>query len=209
MPTFAIDKKQEIMIDYISGKVEELNPTQVVIDNNGIGHRLEISLQTYALLEGKSQAKVFVQTQINSRDGSEVSYGFANKDERSLFQLITSVSGMGAASARMVLSSLSADEFRQAVLSENVNLIKSIKGIGLKTAQRLVLELKDKIVEGAGSDSSTLFTVASSEVVDEATSALVMLGFNKANIQKAIQQILKQQPTAKVEDIIKAALKML
>ena len=209
MPTFAIDKKQEIMIDYISGKVEELNPTQVVIDNNGIGHRLEISLQTYALLEGKSQAKVFVQTQINSRDGSEVSYGFANKDERSLFQLITSVSGMGAASARMVLSSLSADEFRQAVLSENVNLIKSIKGIGLKTAQRLVLELKDKIVEGAGSDSSALFTVASSEVVDEATSALVMLGFNKANIQKAIQQILKQQPTAKVEDIIKAALKML
>ena len=209
MPTFAIDKKQEIMIDYISGKVEELNPTQVVIDNNGIGHRLEVSLQTYALLEGKSQAKVFVQTQINSRDGSEVSYGFANKDERSLFQLITSVSGMGAASARMVLSSLSADEFRQAVLSENVNLIKSIKGIGLKTAQRLVLELKDKIVEGAGSDSSTLFTVASSEVVDEATSALVMLGFNKANIQKAIQQILKQQPTAKVEDIIKAALKML
>ncbi len=197
------------MIDYISGKVEELNPTQVVIDNNGIGHRLEISLQTYALLEGKSQAKVFVQTQINSRDGSEVSYGFANKDERSLFQLITSVSGMGAASARMVLSSLSADEFRQAVLSENVNLIKSIKGIGLKTAQRLVLELKDKIVEGAGSDSSALFTVASSEVVDEAASALVMLGFNKANIQKAIQQILKQQPTAKVEDIIKAALKML
>lgn len=197
------------MIDYISGKVEELNPTQVVIDNNGIGHRLEISLQTYALLECKSQAKVFVQTQINSRDGSEVSYGFANKDERSLFQLITSVSGMGAASARMVLSSLSADEFRQAVLSENVNLIKSIKGIGLKTAQRLVLELKDKIVEGAGSDSSALFTVASSEVVDEATSALVMLGFNKANIQKAIQQILKQQPTAKVEDIIKAALKML
>ena len=181
----------------------------MVIDNNGIGHRLEISLQTYALLEGKSQAKVFVQTQINSRDGSEVSYGFANKDERSLFQLITSVSGMGAASARMVLSSLSADEFRQAVLSENVNLIKSIKGIGLKTAQRLVLELKDKIVEGAGSDSSTLFTVASSEVVDEATSALVMLGFNKANIQKAIQQILKQQPTAKVEDIIKAALKIL
>ena len=197
------------MIDYISGKVEELNPTQVVIDNNGIGHRLEISLQTYALLEGKSQAKVFVQTHINSRDGSAVSYGFANKDERSLFQLITSVSGMGAASARMVLSSLSADEFRQAVLSENVNLIKSIKGIGLKTAQRLVLELKDKIVEGAGSDSSALFTVASSEVVDEATSALVMLGFNKANIQKAIQQILKQQPTAKVEDIIKAALKML
>ena len=197
------------MIDYISGKVEELNPTQIVVDNNGIGYRLEISLQTYALLEGKAQAKVFVQTQVNTRDGSEVSYGFANKDERALFQLITSVSGMGAASARMVLSSLSAEEFRQAVLAENVNLIKSIKGIGLKTAQRLVLELKDKILDGGGSDSSVLFTVASNETVEEATSALVMLGFNKANIQKAIQKILKDAPDAKVEDIIKAALKML
>lgn len=197
------------MIDYISGKIEELNPTQVVIDNNGIGYRLEISLQTYALLEGKSQAKAYVQTQVNTRDGSEVSYGFANKDERALFQLITSVSGMGAASARMVLSSLSAEEFRQAVLSENINLIKSIKGIGLKTAQRLVLELKDKIVDGGGADSIELFTAASNEIIDEASSALVMLGFNKANVQKAIQQILKQNPSAKVEDIIKSALKML
>lgn len=197
------------MIDYISGKVEELNPAQVVIDNNGIGYRLEISLQTYALIEGKTQAKIFIQTQVNTRDGSEVSYGFANKDERALFQLITSVSGMGAASARMVLSSLSAEEFRQAVLSENVTLIKSVKGIGLKTAQRLVLELKDKIVEGGGTDTTELFATASNEVVEEATSALVMLGFNKANVQKAIQQILKQKPSARVEDIIKSALKML
>lgn len=197
------------MIDYISGKVEELNPAQVVIDNNGIGYRLEISLQTYALIEGKTQAKIYIQTQVNTRDGSEVSYGFANKDERALFQLITSVSGMGAASARMVLSSLSAEEFRQAVLSENVNLIKSVKGIGLKTAQRLVLELKDKIVEGGGKDTTELFATTSNEVVEEATSALVMLGFNKANVQKAIQQILKQTPSARVEDIIKTALKML
>lgn len=209
MPIFVTDKTQYVMVDYISGKVEELNPTQVVVETGGIGYRMEISLQTYALLEGLAQAKVFVQTQINTRDGSEVSYGFANKDERALFQLITSVSGMGAASARMVLSSLSAEEFRQAVLSENINLIKSIKGIGLKTAQRLILELKDKIVEGAGSSSDVLFTVASSETVDEATSALVMLGFNKANIQKAIQKILKDNPAAKVEEIIKSALKML
>ena len=197
------------MIDYVSGKIEELNPTQVVIDNNGVGYRMEISLQSYALLEGKSQAKIYIQNQVNPRDGSEVSYGFANKDERALFQLITSVSGMGAASARMVLSSLSAEEFRQAIIAENLNLIKSIKGIGLKTAQRLILELKDKIVEGGGSDSSVLFTVSSSEVIDEASSALVMLGFSKPNVQKAIQQILKQNPSAKVEDIIKAALKML
>ena len=197
------------MIDYVSGKIEELNPTQVVIDNNGVGYRMEISLQSYALLEGKSQAKIYIQNQVNPRDGNEVSYGFANKDERALFQLITSVSGMGAASARMVLSSLSAEEFRQAIIAENLNLIKSVKGIGLKTAQRLILELKDKIVEGGGSDSSVLFTVSSSEVIDEASSALVMLGFSKPNVQKAIQQILKQNPSAKVEDIIKAALKML
>ena len=197
------------MTDYISGKVEELSPTQVVIDNNGIGYRMEISLQTYAMLEGKTQTKVFVQTVVNTRDGGSVEYGFANKDERALFQLITSVSGMGAASARMVLSSFSAEEFRQAVLAENVNLIKSVKGLGLKTAQRLILELKDKIADGGGSDSGTLFTVASNEVVDEASSALIMLGFNKANVQKAIQQILKQQPKAKVEEIIKTALKML
>ena len=161
------------------------------------------------MIEGKTQAKIYIQTQVNTRDGSEVSYGFANKDERALFQLITSVSGMGAASARMVLSSLSAEEFRQAVLSENINLIKSVKGIGLKTAQRLVLELKDKIVEGGGTDTTELFAAASNEVVEEATSALVMLGFNKANVQKAIQQILKQTPSARVEDIIKTALKML
>ena len=197
------------MTDYISGKVEELSPTQVVIDNNGIGYRMEISLQTYAMLEGKTQTKVFVQTVVNTRDGGSVEYGFANKDERALFQLITSVSGMGAASARMVLSSFSAEEFRQAVLAENVNLIKSVKGLGLKTAQRLILELKDKIADGGGSDSGTLFTVASNEVVDEASSALIMLGFNKANVQKAIQQILKQQPNAKVEEIIKTALKIL
>ena len=197
------------MTDYVSGKVEELNPTQVVIDNNGIGYRFEISLQTYALLEGKGSARIYMQNQVNQRDGSEVSYGFASKDERALFQLITSVSGMGAASARMVLSSLSADEFRQAVLSENVNLIKSVKGIGLKTAQRLVLELKDKIVGGEGSDTTVLFNTNTNETMEEASTALVLLGFNKANVQKAIQQIIKNKPDSSVEEIIKTALKML
>ena len=196
------------MIDYIFGKVEELTPTQVVIDNNGIGYRLEISLQTYAILEGRASAKIYTQSQVNTRDGSTIDYGFANKDERSLFQLITSVSGMGAASARMVLSSFTTEEFRQAVLSENINLIKAVKGIGLKTAQRLILELKDKIAESGG-DPTVLFNAATNESVEEATSALVMLGFNKANVQKAIQSILKAQPNAKVEDIIKSALKIL
>ena len=197
------------MIDYISGKIAELTPTKVTIDNQGIGYCMEISLQTYGKLDGKKEAAIYIQSQMNQRDGTQVDYGFANKDERELFRLITGVSGMGAASARMILSSLSADELREAILSENINILKSIKGIGLKTAQRMVLELKDKIVKGEGAASETLFQADSNAAVDEATSALQMLGFNKPNIQKAIQNILKANPKASVEQIIKSALQML
>ena len=197
------------MIDYISGKIAELSPTKVVIDNAGIGYCMEISLQTYAALDGKNEAVIFIQSQINQRDGIQVDYGFAGKEERNLFQLITSVSGMGAASARMILSSLSADELRDAILSENINTLKSIKGIGLKSAQRMILELKDKIVKGEGSSEEALFTSPNSAVVEEAASALQMLGFSKPNINKAIQAILKANPNASVEQIIKSALQML
>ena len=197
------------MIEYISGKIAELTPTTVTIDNNGIGNIMEISLQTYSKLDGKTEAKVYVQTQLNQRDGIQVDYGFADKAERELFRMITSVSGMGAASARMILSSMSADEFREVVLSENVNALKSVKGIGLKSAQRLVLELKDKLIKGEGASSEVLFQTASSEAVEEASSALQMLGFTKPNIQKAIQNILKANPNASVEQIIKSALHML
>ena len=197
------------MIDYISGKITELTPTKVVIDNNGIGYVAEISLQTYQLLDGKSEAAVYIQTQVNQRDGIELDYGFATKDERETFRLITGVSGVGASSARMILSSLSADELKNAILSEDINLIKSVKGIGLKTAQRMVLELKDKIIKGEGSTSESLFGSERNEIIEEATSALQMLGFAKPNISKAIQNILKKNPGAKVEEIIKLALKML
>lgn len=197
------------MTDYISGKIAELTPTRVVVDNAGIGYAMEISLQTYSALENKKEATVYVETQVNTRDGSSVDYGFASKDERALFQLITSVSGMGAASARMVLSSMNSEEFRTAVLAEDINRIKSVKGIGLKTAQRLILELKDKVADGKGAAATELFQNAGNESVEEATSALQMLGFNKANIGKAIQAILKKKPTASVEEIIKEALRML
>lgn len=197
------------MIEYISGKIAELTPTTVTIDNNGTGNIMEISLQTYSKLDGKTEAKIYVQTQLNQRDGIQVDYGFADKAERELFRMITSVSGMGAASARMILSSMSADEFREVVLSENVNALKSVKGIGLKSAQRLVLELKDKLIKGEGASSEVLFQTASSEAVEEASSALQMLGFTKPNIQKAIQNILKANPNASVEQIIKSALHML
>jgi Holliday junction DNA helicase, RuvA subunit len=198
------------MIDYISGKIASLSPTRVVVENQGIGYLAEISLQTYALLEGKDSAVIYFQQQINTRDGSMVDYGFAAQDERELFRLITSVSGMGASTARMILSSLSAAEFREAILSEDAGRLKSIKGLGLKSAQRLILELKDKMLGFSDTDSSVaLFATERNAVADEASAALVMLGFSKPNVAKAIQSILKVSPNAKVEDIIKAALQIL
>lgn len=197
------------MIDYISGKLVTLSPTMAVVDNQGIGYAAEISLQTYDALNGKSEATIYMQRQINPRDGSEVDYGFATPAERDLFRQITSVSGMGAASARMVLSSLTPDELRNAILGEDVNRLKGVKGIGLKTAQRMVLELKDKIVKGDGVSSDMLFKTDSGAAAEEASTALQMLGFSKPNINKAIQAILKQSPSASVEEIIKAALQRL
>lgn len=197
------------MIDYINGKIASLTPTQVVVDNSGIGYCMEISLQTYSKLEGKENATVFMQIQANPREGTTIEYGFADKDERELFRLITSVSGMGASSARMMLSSLSAEEIRSAILSEDINKIKSVKGIGLKSAQRLVLELKDKLVKGEGTATETLFVSDNSAASEEASAALLMLGFSKPNINKAIHSILKKNPNAKVEEIIKTALQML
>lgn len=197
------------MIDYISGSIADLSPTWAVVDNHGIGYGLEISLQTYEALQGKQQAKVYVLTTVNQRDATEVMYGFATKDERELFQLIIGISGVGAASARMILSSMSTEEFREAILSENINKIKSVKGIGLKSAQRMILELKDKIVRGEGASSDVLIRQDNNADIEEATIALTTLGFSKPNVNKAIQTILKKNPGAKVEEIIRAALQML
>ena len=198
------------MIDYIKGKISDLTPTRIVLENAGIGYAMEISLQTYSAMENKSEGTIFIQKQVNPRDGSDVDYGFATQDERSLFQLITGVSGMGAASARMVLSSMSSDEFQKAILAEDLNRIKSVKGIGLKTAQRLILELKDKIAKGGVEGAPTeLFRSVDNQAVEEATQALVMLGFNKPAVAKAVQKILEKKPDSKVEEIIKTALQML
>ena len=195
------------MIDYIKGQIIELAPTELILENAGIGYSILISLQTYEAFQQQTQAVAYIHHYI--REDEELYFGFATKDERELFRLLISVSGIGVASARMMLSSLTSEEIRQAILSENVNRIKSVKGIGLKSAQRLVLELKDKVVKGEGSESSALFKTENSALVEEATTALVMLGFTKANIGKVLPGILKENPTARVEDIIKAALKRL
>ena len=198
-----------VMIDYINGKIAELSPTYLVVDNASIGYGVEISLLTYQALDGKDSAKVFIYQAVNQRDSTEMMYGFASKDERELFKLIIGVSGIGAASARIILSSLTPDELRDAILSENITRLKSIKGIGLKSAQRMVLELKDKIVKGEGADVQLPMKVDNNADIEEATSALQMLGFSRPNIQKAVQAVLKEQPDAKVEKIIKEALKRL
>ncbi len=195
------------MIDYIKGQIIELTPTELILECGGIGYSILISLQTYEALQLKTQAVAYIHHYI--REDEELFYGFATKDERELFRLLIGVSGIGVNSARMMLSSLTSDEIRNAILAEDINRIKSVKGIGLKSAQRLVLELKDKIVKGAGSDTGTIFKADTNALVDEATTALVMLGFSKAAINKVMPAILKDNPKAKVEDLIKAALKKL
>ena len=195
------------MIDYIKGSIEELSPTEMTLENNGIGYKILISLQTYERLNGIKEAKVYIHHYL--REDEELYYGFASKDERELYRLLIGVSGIGAATARMMLSSLSCDEIRNAIIAEDINKIKSIKGIGLKSAQRLILELKDKVVSGGGTDNSVLFNQTTNSSTEEATTALVLLGFTKANVTKAVNAVLKEKPNASLEEIIKLALKIL
>ena len=196
------------MIDYIKGEITELNPTEMTLECNGIGYKILISLQTYDKLKQSREAKIYIHHY--RREDDEQYFGFAGKDERELFRLLIGVSGIGAATARMMLSSLSSDELRNAILSEDINKIKSIKGIGLKSAQRLILELKDKISKGEGSSQNTIFqTSGANPNLEEATTALVMLGFTKPNVTKALAAVLKETPDANLEQLIKSGLKRL
>lgn len=195
------------MIEYIKGSIEELSPVDAVIECNGIGYKILISVQTSQALEGKKNATIYIHHYL--REDEEIYYGFATKDEREMFRLLISVSGVGAQTARMMLSAMTAEEIRLAILGENVNKIKSVKGIGAKSAQRLILELKDKVGNGAGKETNLIFNTGSNKNIEEATTALVMLGFTKANVVKAVDAVLKEKPDASLEDIIKLALKRL
>lgn len=195
------------MIDYIKGSIVELTPTDTVVECHGIGYKILISLQTFSQLEGKSDITIYIHHYL--REDEELYYGFSTKDERELFRLLIGVSGIGAATARMMLSSLTSEEIRNSIVAEDINRIKSIKGIGLKSAQRLILELKDKVVKGAGADTSAIFSQTDNGAVEEATTALVLLGFTKANVNKAVSAVLKEEPSASLERIIKLALKRL
>ena len=194
------------MIEYIKGTLAELNPTEAIVENNGIGYSTLISLQTYEEIHGKSEVKLYIHHYL--REDEELYYGFATKDERHMFRLLISVSGIGAATARMMLSSMSSEEITNAIQTENINKIKSIKGIGLKSAQRLIIELKDKVGKISG-EAPTLPGLASNTVVEEATTALVMLGFAKPNVNKVLSAIVKEKPNMSLEEMIKIALKKL
>lgn len=195
------------MIEYIKGELAELTPADAVVECCGIGYHILISLQTFSQLENKKDVKIYIHHYI--REDEELYYGFGTKEERELFRLLIGVSGIGAATARMMLSSMSSEEIRTAIIAEDINRIKSIKGIGLKSAQRLVLELKDKIVKGSGNESGIMLTQQNNAIVEEAVTALVLLGFTKANVNKAVSAVMKENPEASLESIIKFALKKL
>jgi len=194
------------MIDYIKGKVTELTPTSAIIETGGIGYLTHISLTTYSSLENKESAQIYVYEAI--REDAHLLFGFFTKEEREMFLLLISVSGIGANTARMILSSLSITELQQCIAQDNVTALKNIKGIGLKTAQRIIIDLKDKIGRVAG-DAKTTGTESYSSVKQEAAQALMMLGFQQAPISKALEKIFAGSPSLTIEQAIKQALKLL
>ena len=198
------------MIEYLKGEIAELTPATAVIDCNGVGYAASISLNTYSAIQGKKTCKLHIYEAI--REDAYTLFGFADRQERELFLLLISVSGIGGNTARMILSALSPNELINVISNENANLLKSVKGIGLKTAQRIIVDLKDKIKTGAVAAASATGTTtlpANSEVMDEAVAALTMLGFAQGPSQKVVIGILKEEPSAPVEQVIKLALKRL
>lgn len=196
------------MIEYIRGEIVELTPARMVIECAGIGYELNISLNTYSAYNGKSNGKIYVYEII--REDAHLLFGFAEKIERELFLMLTSVSGVGPNTARMILSSLPPSELVQVIATKNENALTAVKGIGQKTAQRILVDLKNKVkpIEGvAGALPSA--GPANEAVAEEAVAALVMLGFQKAASQKTVLSILKGSPALAVEQVIKTALRML
>jgi len=193
------------MITHIHGKLTEKNPTDVVIDCNGVGYKLNISLHTYSQISDQEHLKLYTHLQV--KEDSHTLYGFSSLSERLIFRLLISVSGIGASTARTMLSSLTPKQVREGIAVEDVALIQSVKGIGLKTAQRVIIELKDKVLKVYDIDEGML--PQSNTNKDEALSALEVLGFTKKQSDRVIDKIIAKSPDASVEAIIKEALKNL
>ena len=198
------------MIEYIKGEIADLTPTYCVLETNGIGYMLNVSLVTYQELQGQSAARLYVYE--NIREDAHVLYGFWTKAERELFLLLISVSGVGAATARMILSSFTVAELQEIIATGNVNAIKSVKGIGLKSAQRIIVDLKDKVELGVRSEElgvGNVSSLANNENMEEAVAALVALGFQKAASVKVVEKLMKEDATMAVGKIVKKALSMM
>lgn len=198
------------MIEYIKGELTEITPAMAVIECNGLGYGINVSLNTYSAIQGKKEVKLYIYESI--REDAYILYGFATKQERELFLLLISVSGIGGNTARMILSALTPSELCNVISSGNDKLLKTVKGIGLKTAQRIIVDLKDKISTtdiGTSTTSASISITANNEIYEEAIAALTMLGFAQAPSQKVVAAILKEEPDAAVEKVIKLALKRL
>ncbi|MGG8496353.1 Holliday junction branch migration protein RuvA [Tenacibaculum sp. TC6] len=193
------------MITQIRGRLVEKNPTYVVVDCNGVGYLLHISLNTFSALT--DDENVVLYTHLSIREDAHTLYGFITKTEREVFRLLVSVSGVGPSTARTMLSSMTSDEIQQAIASENVKLIQSVKGIGAKTAQRVIVDLKDKILKTFDLDEVSVTQNNTNK--EEALSALEVLGFVRKQAEKVVNNILKETPEASVEQLIKQALKNL
>jgi len=193
------------MIAHLQGKLVEKNPTEVVIDCNGVGYQVNISLHTYSLIPDAENVKLFTYLQI--KEDAHTLFGFAEKSEREIFKMLPSVSGIGASIARTMLSSIEPKQIIQALASGDVATIQSIKGIGSKTAQRAILDLKDKVLKVYDLDEVSISQGNTNK--DEALSALEVLGFNRKLAEKSVEKIVKENPSASIENIIKQALKNL
>ena len=203
------------MFEYIKGELTELTPALAVVEAAGVGYAINISLNTYSAIQGKKEVRLFIHEALSAggRDDSFTLYGFATKKERELYRLLITVSGVGANTARMILSSLSASELGNAIASGNDKLLKSVKGIGLKTAQRIIVDLKDKVLSlGITQEKSATGVgqpIVESPVKEEAVSALVMLGFSPAPSAKVVDQVMKDNPGIEVQQVVKLALKLI
>lgn len=200
------------MFDYLRGLIAELTPTYAVVECGGVGYIVTISLQTYTQLEGREEALVYVHHIV--REDAEILYGFADRAEREIFRLLIGVSGVGGGTARMILSTYTPSELSNIISSENAVLLKNVKGLGLKTAQKIIVEIKDKVV-GIGSSAQVAQKdvldnmSAGNEAYNEALQALTMLGFGKAASEKVLRKVVKENPAAEVEALIRLSLKQL
>ncbi len=196
------------MYEYLNGKFALINPSSVVVDCNGVGYKIEISLNTYSQIKEKKEGKVFVHFIV--REDMQVLYGFADEKERELFRLLIGVSGIGPNTARVILSSLNSDELVKAIRDEDLKSINAIKGIGNKTAQRVIVDLKDKVQKwDYSSEISSMASQKDNKNHEQALLALQTLGFNKIIIEKTLDKILKENSQMDVENLIKEALKRL